>query len=129
MGKRARCLVWAGSQGPFTGEGDLGPSLSCIWDVRDMRIKLGYDHVNLCSLSTGGVQESRATPLMHTAEVCVGWGPCPLASLPLPRVAEGFLQGTGQSGSLGCPSGVGRWVLGSPSLGSAFASKVGSGLQ
>lgn len=80
MGKRARCLVWAGSQGPFTGEGDLGPSLSCIWDVRDMRIKLGYDHVNLCSVSTGGVQESQGTHDAHSRSLR-GLGSMPIGFL------------------------------------------------
>lgn len=94
MGKRARCLVWAGSQGPFIGEGDLGPSLSCIWFVRDLRIKLRYDHLNLCSVSSGGIQESQGTHHVHNRSLC-GLGSVPIGFLTLPRAAKGFLRGTG----------------------------------
>lgn len=55
MGKRAPCPVQTVSQGQFPGDCGLGPSLSLSWDVRDTRIKLGCNHLNLCPVSTSRI--------------------------------------------------------------------------
>lgn len=96
--------------------------------MRDVRIKLGCNHLNLRPVSTGRIQsrEAPGTPVAWSG-VCGHW---------LPRPAQGStgLQGRGLSGLPGCLRGVtgrGFWVASNGwglSLGSAFALKVGSGL-
>lgn len=95
MDKRAPCLVQVGSQRSSPADSGLGLFLSLSWDMRDLKIKLGYDHLSLCSVVPAAFRATRHQGHLRPGVLCP-WGLWPLASLPGTKGSKGLSSGEGQ---------------------------------